>query len=834
MRHPACSAACAFLLLLCLALGGLSPLILPRWRPRWLPQQQQQRTPQSTTTAGGSTAPTHLEHLSWRPPRVPMIPMHMTRAALETLFTTADDPDTLEDIFVVPSSNDTSSSTSTSASTPDSHPPCESGDDVFPGRVASRLAPLHNRTSTSDADRIFDWHPASGCRLQTFTAAEAQECLRGTRLLILGDSVARELALGLAVHSGLHPVGPHDDERRTGVDLRLGGGWVKPPQRRRQRRRSKRYVGGETMARFLWLASAFQLLPWEEEGGHTSNNNSGSSSSSSDPLGMKAAVTDADVVVLHHGNWNVGYARCRGVHRFLQSLTRRLLALRALMRPAARLVLLELRWVHHTRRVYEYLPRRAWSLRDPAFSLLLFQPGNARRRLAAYREAQRAAAACVGGVELLRSAEMFRAVPRHTEDGVHHSHPAVLHMVKDHLLNAVCARRRQGRPALALGAPVCEAAQVRAAWERWASDPLVCGCPDDTAANKNDDAQRDDLGVAFPDSWNAFARGSQPLRRSSSLPAVAAAAGVVPPLATAGAASAAETSRPLCAEARELAPGAGVGGRSGVWIPSAGAAAARCRLARFSAEEGCACLRAGAGAGAGATAVVVVGDEVAEALARGLDEGGCGVRYAASASVFGVLEAAAAAAAKGAGVVVLHQAVGDTVGVGGRRVSGGGNETWCKGGVAAYAEALAARVAALKGVVGSAGRVLLYETPWVAAGGGGSGAEGKPPPRVVAAYREAMRVVSACTETDVVLHRFASRAFPSDAVEGGAEGLVYGAVVHAIVRSVVLNGLCPRRGSQHDATAVAPPMAFHRYGGCEALREMAQARWREDPVLRGC
>ena len=156
-----------------------------------------------------------------------------------------------------------------------------------------------------------------------------------------------------------------------------------------------------------------------------------------------------------------------GLLPFYDALKARLLKVRAAMKPTSRLLLYDLHWIFHRRCLAKGGPHK-----------MCFKCNNP-QRVRAYRAALRLAAACTG-TEFFSTAEVYKQMPAHTNDGIHYDR-SLWTMESNVLLNGLCMR--DGAPPMRFNNPVTcvgeakggeEAAQL----QRWQAElsPDVLGC----------------------------------------------------------------------------------------------------------------------------------------------------------------------------------------------------------------------------------------------------------------------------------------------------------------------------------------------------------------------
>eukprot|EP01061_Rhynchopus_euleeides_P021068 TRINITY_DN34273_c0_g1_i1.p1 TRINITY_DN34273_c0_g1~~TRINITY_DN34273_c0_g1_i1.p1 ORF type:complete len:416 (+),score=154.51 TRINITY_DN34273_c0_g1_i1:64-1311(+) len=231
------------------------------------------------------------------------------------------------------------------------------------------------------------WVPGR-CRLQYFNISTARECLVSTNrsILFLGDSlllgVSNSLHYGAAMSKGL--IG--------GSKFNFG-----------------MYVPGHeddlSPIRFSWLSSAYV----------------GDPADANDTL-RNPWVADADLVMVHHGLWDLG-KYSEGAVSFYYKVKQRLQRLKGAMKTGAQLVLFELHNIQR-HRCEDYFE--------------VCHHCNHPKKVQAYREALRMAAACTDTPTYF-TYKIGENMITHSKDGNHYDE-VVRAVEKDLLLNAMCPR----------------------------------------------------------------------------------------------------------------------------------------------------------------------------------------------------------------------------------------------------------------------------------------------------------------------------------------------------------------------------------------------------------
>eukprot|EP00754_Rhynchopus_humris_P003708 Rhum_TRINITY_DN11931_c0_g1::Rhum_TRINITY_DN11931_c0_g1_i1::g.48022::m.48022 len=612
-------------------------------------------------------------------------------------------------------------------------PLCRNASELYPGQ-AMRIP------TTDGSTPLLDWLPNKGCRLKLFSSQEGVKCLKSRKVVFYGDSTIGEMADGIAELTGLDIEVHHEGKAPLGVQF---ADFIYTASYMHE---------GAAVAHFYKVPSVYVPIPTK----------------------VLNELRTTDILVVNHGLWHNGRQHCKGIHAFYKALLRRLLHLKTLLPPGARLLLYDTRWVPTKTRIDNW-----WN--------------NHPQRVGAYREAQHFAAACAD-VELVQSARMYRAVASFTRDGIHYEGPEVRHMTTNHFLNVVC--HRDDTAPMRLSKSSCA---PRQAWERW-KQPLLAGCPDRQSAavrylqmdlpyrkKKADNMSWQSLRNAVKHLATAQLARSDKFRTSA----------VGPP------------ERTPCRENWELFPGIPVvSPKAGVaWVPHSGVGGTNCTAWRFTRSEACACLQS--------LKIVVVGDSVSKALAEALVDAageGCAhsLRFVALNSTFLPWGSDWTSTIRDADVVILHHAIEDMLSV-------------CRG-PQSYAGSLRTRVRTLKGCLKPSGRLLMYELPAAFAFLRQSqNASITLNPERFAAYAEAQELVAACEEVDVILHHQISAMLPQSQANINSQGPVFNATTDGMSSNVVLNGLC-KRGNH-------PPMRFHSYSGCRATGAMAKERWHNNVMV---
>eukprot|EP01064_Diplonema_japonicum_P000553 TRINITY_DN10357_c0_g1_i1.p1 TRINITY_DN10357_c0_g1~~TRINITY_DN10357_c0_g1_i1.p1 ORF type:complete len:389 (+),score=41.32 TRINITY_DN10357_c0_g1_i1:38-1204(+) len=297
---------------------------------------------------------------------------------------------------------------------------CMSNMEMFPGRMKWKP--------------VSEWIP-DGCRMKKYTLHEAKGCLEKKKYLIVGDSVGEQIYRQII-------------KEQNYMKLELVewlGGHKAPHCPTMMCTRAFRDTASNTsdwILGRLWDPSTAQLYPMNAFNAHL--------------------VRQADVVVFSQGTWDMGAHYC-GIRAFYDMLKVKINALKAQMKPGAKLYVWGLHWYHAV---------KPWG--HPASSC------NHPEKAKAFREAIRIASACTN-VGLLETDEITKQAKQDTEDGVHYQNKTV--MVKlDLLLNVAC--RDPPMEPRYMPASLCDGeADAKA---RWDANPIAnygCGLPHSTRAD---------------------------------------------------------------------------------------------------------------------------------------------------------------------------------------------------------------------------------------------------------------------------------------------------------------------------------------------------------------
>eukprot|EP01061_Rhynchopus_euleeides_P026958 TRINITY_DN43889_c0_g1_i1.p1 TRINITY_DN43889_c0_g1~~TRINITY_DN43889_c0_g1_i1.p1 ORF type:complete len:442 (+),score=119.20 TRINITY_DN43889_c0_g1_i1:65-1327(+) len=322
-----------------------------------------------------------------------------------------------------------------------SEPYCALNSEIFPGAV-------HDHTNTSD----YYWEPEGKCRLKRFTTAEARACTKNINIAFYGDSLMDDLSSGFATKIGAEIVS-HQRESADGLHSRINKAHLVNGTR-----------GEEVASQFFWTHSVFALDPTNE----TMRPNA------------SQALRAADVAVLHHSTWDMGLT-CQGLFQFYSALTTRLQRMREVMKPGARLVLYDLHWIWNRRCLAENGPNaKCFKCNKPA-------------RARGYRAALHLAAACAGA-EMFSTAELYKHMPAHTNDGIHYE-SSLWSMESDVLLNGLC--HRGDTAPMTFNTGTCN---QRAAMREWRknTEAVDCTCLISPGAKKKGSRGKNDPAPAVP------------------------------------------------------------------------------------------------------------------------------------------------------------------------------------------------------------------------------------------------------------------------------------------------------------------------------------------------